>query len=145
MNASRKTAINDGDKTNHSKRKSADLFLKGISKRIDIRGNELCFYIVLTLPNIELIWCEENEGQDAYTHPIYEQITNRTNWMIENRFFAIRSWRQSRDDNSVVYNRIANRVVNSSYPRRYYLRIVDNNESTHETRKEILEKCAMVR
>lgn len=138
-----KTSITNGDKTNNSKRKSSNAFIKAISKRGDTRGNECNFYIVLTLPNIELIWCEENEGQDAYTHPIYEQIKNRTDWMTENKFFAIHSWRRSREDNSVVYNNA--RVGQGSYPRRYYLRIVDDNESTPETRNDILQKCAMVR
>jgi hypothetical protein len=139
-----KEFINSSE-SNRSKRKSADFLVKEISKRQDIYTKEYNFYIVLTRPNIELIWCEEHDGLDGYTHPIYVEIKNRTAWMVRNRFFACHSWRCNRDDDSVVYNVTPNRVGQSSYPRRYFLRIMDNNESTHQTRYNILKECAMVR
>ena len=128
-----------------SKRKAADFLVKEISKRHDSYTKEYYFYIILTKPNIELIWCEEHEGLDAYTHPIYIEIKSRSSWMVRNRFFAFHSWRQSREDESVVYNLPPNRAGQGSFPRRYFLRIMDNNESTHQTRYTILKECALVR
>ena len=128
-----------------SKKKSGDVFFHEISKRNDINRKACDFYIVLTKPNRELIWCEENKRQDAFTHQIYCQIMNRTAWMTRHPFFAIHSWRTILQDNSVLYNTTPNRVGQYSYPRRYYLRIMDNNESTHHSRNSILQECVTVR
>ena len=144
MDSSQSTELNNSSQGFRSKRKPADLLVKEISKRHDSYTKEFYFYIVLTKANIELIWCEEQEGLDAYTHPIYMEIKNRTAWMVRNRFFAFNSWRQSRQDDSVVYNSTPNRVGQGSFPRRYFLRIMDNDESTHESRYNILKECALV-
>ena len=144
MDLSESTELNNSSQGFRSKRKPADLLVKEISKRHDSYTKEFYFYIVLTKANIELIWCEEQEGLDAYTHPIYMEIKNRTAWMVRNRFFAFNSWRQSRQDDSVVYNSTPNRVGQGSFPRRYFLRIMDNDESTHESRYNILKECALV-
>lgn len=131
--------------TSKSKRKNSELLVQQLSKRTDLKLNKECqFYIVLTKANIELIWCEEYPGQDAYTHPMYEHIQNRTNWMIENKFVAVYSWRQSKENNAVTYNTTSNKVGQASYPRRYYIRIVDPNESTPQSRNDILQSCANV-
>ena len=144
MDSSQSTELNNSSQGFRSKRKPADLLVKEISKRHDSYTKEFYFYIVLTKANIELIWCEEQEGLDAYTHPIYMEIKNRTAWMVRNRFFAFHSWRQSRQDDSVVYNSTPNRVGHGSYPRRYFLRIIYNDESTRESRYNILKECALV-
>ena len=144
MDLSESTELNNSSQGFRSKRKPADLLVKEISKRHDSYTKEFYFYIVLTKANIELVWCEEQEGLDAYTHPIYMEIKNRTAWMVRNRFFAFNSWRQSRQDDSVVYNSTPNRVGQGSFPRRYFLRIMDNDESTHESRYNILKECALV-
>ena len=144
MDSSQSTELNNSSQGFRSKRKPADLLVKEISKRHDSYTKEFYFYIVLTKANIELVWCEEQEGLDAYTHPIYMEIKNRTAWMVRNRFFAFNSWRQSRQDDSVVYNSTPNRVGQGSFPRRYFLRIMDNDESTHESRYNILKECALV-
>ena len=144
MDSSQSTELNNSSQGFRSKRKPADLLVKEISKRHDSYTKEFYFYIVLTKANIELVWCEEQEGLDAYTHPIYMEIKNRTAWMVRNRFFSFNSWRQSRQDDSVVYNSTPNRVGQGSFPRRYFLRIMDNDESTHESRYNILKECALV-
>ena len=129
-----------------SKRKAADILLKELSTSSDCktRTKECRFYITLTKANIELIWCEEYEGQDAFTHPIYEHIKNRSPWMMRNRFIAFYSWRQSRDFNFKVLNATPPKIGQSPYPRRYYLRIVDDNESTPESRRKVLLECVNV-
>lgn len=136
-----KPSIDDGKKTSSSKRKSAEQFVRDVKKRSDVKNKEFPFYIALTMANIELIWCDESEGNDAYTHPIYLHIQNRTDWMVQNRFAGVYSWRQNKQNNETKYNSASTK---SAYPRRYYLRIMDPNESTHQSRYEILQKCAQV-
>ena len=129
-----------------SKRKGAELFIQELSKKSNVKVYKQCqFFIVLTKANIELIWCEENPYQDAYTHPLYEHIQNRTQWMIRNRFIAVHSWRAKDNSGGVEFNATSNKVGQAPYPRRYYLRIVDDNESTNSTRRTILDECAKVR
>jgi hypothetical protein len=137
----------DKNESGKSKRKSANILLKELSRCSDskTRIKEFCFYITLTKANIELIWCEEYEGQDAFTHPIYEHIKNRSSWMMRNRFIGIYPWRQNRDLNFKVLNVTQTKIGQPAYPRRYYLRIVDDDdESTPESRRKLLLECVNV-
>jgi hypothetical protein len=134
-----------GQKNACNKRKSASDFIQELASTKYVKGQrEYYFYITLTMPSIELIWCDEYEGQDAYTHPIYEQILNRTQWMKDNHFAGIYSRRASRSVDSITYNKTPPKSGQTCYPRRYYLRIVDPNTSTVDSRRAILEKCVQV-
>ena len=124
-----------------SKRKAADTLVQEFSKP---QMKSYQFYIMLTKPNVELIWCEEYAGQDAYTHPIYEHIMNRTTWMKRFKFVASYSWRESKNADNALYNVVPSRQNNTLYPRRYYMRIVDENESTTQSRYDILLECMNV-
>lgn len=131
---------------NQSKRKSANTFIKELSGNKHVKGlKEYQFYITLTKANVELIWCEEYEGQDAYTHPIYDNIVTRSKWMTDNRFVGFYSWRTSKESNSIKYNAAATKAGQTVYPRRYYLRIVDTDESTTHSRYSVLMECVKVR
>jgi hypothetical protein len=133
------------DTTNQNKRKSASAITKSVSLTKHGKGNKDCyFYIALTMANIELIWCDEYEGQDAFTHPIYDHIVNRSKWMIDNNFIDFYAWRKHKEDNTIVYNTTASKVGQSVFPRRYYVRVVDPGESTTESRYNILVKCVEV-
>ena len=128
-----------------SKRKSANEFITQLSLTKYVKGQkEYHFYIALTKPNIELIWCEEYPGQDAYTHPMYDQILNRTKWMSDNHFIGFFSRRTSKSTNTILYNEAAAKPGQTIYPRRYYLRIVDSNESTIQSRHAVLKECVEV-
>ena len=134
------------DGTKQSKRKNANDFVNEISVSKYVKAQkEYHFYIALTLANIELIWCDEYAGQDAYTHPIYDQILHRTKWMKENHFIGFYSRRLSKQSsNSILYNAAPAKTGQTNYPRRYYLRIVDPNQSTTYTRQAVLTECVEV-
>jgi hypothetical protein len=133
------------DATYKSKRKSASAITKEVSLTKHGKSTKNCyFYIVLTMANTELIWCDEYEGQDAFTHPLYDHIVNRSKWMIDNNFIDFYAWRKSKEYNDIVYNATTTKVGQSVFPPRYYVRVVDPNESTTESRYRILVKCVEV-
>lgn len=128
-----------------SKRKAANELVKEVSQTKYQKANkEYQFYIALTMANIELIWCNENIGQDAYTHPIYENITSRSAWMTKYNFIAFYPWRTSKTSNTIVYNTTSSKAGHSAFARRYYVRIVDPNQSTANSRFDVLMECVKV-
>jgi hypothetical protein len=132
--------------TNLSKRKNASTIVSEVSLTKHTKGNkEFRFYIVLTKANIELIWCDEYDGQDAFTHPIYDHIINRSKWMVENQFIDYYPWRTSKNINKICYNVMPTKLGQPPFPRRYYLRLVDPGESTRESRFQVLDQCVKVR
>lgn len=126
-----------------SKRKSAKALLEDfhVNRAPPTRNNK--FYIALTRPNIELIWCDDYIGQDAYTYPILKEIIDNSDWAKDNKFAASYSFRESRESNTLLFN-VTPAKNNTLYPRRYFIRFVDENESTKQSRYQILEKCVNV-
>ena len=130
---------------NQSKRKNASTIVSEVSLTKHNKVNkESRFYILLTKANIELIWCDEYEGQDAFTHPIYDHIVNRSKWMAENQFIDFFPWRTSKSINKIRYNVMPTKLGQSAFPRRYYLRLVDPGESNRESRFHVLDQCVQV-
>jgi hypothetical protein len=87
------------------------------------------FKVLKLKADIEIIWCEKTPRDDAFIHPLIQDIEDNELFR-EHGIITIIQRRMSHLDNMICFN------ANDPYPRRLIVRIID--ESTPESRRAIL-------
>jgi len=101
------------------------------------RMNKL--YISRVLGDLEIFWMEQTELQDSNTYPLFSSVRNKNRFATANNIIMVARRR------SDVSRDVPARNDEDIYSRRYYVRAVDPNTSTGQSRLEFLVDVAEVR
>ena len=89
--------------------------------------------------NLELIWCERDPGQDGYTQPLATDLQSEDPNSLTSRYnIFMYGSRRMNERGGVQLNR------DTDYPRRYYVRVVDETE-TRINRLSVMQEICRVR
>ena len=102
------------------------------------------FYILLTAADIELIWCDAYEGQDALMNDLRMAIVDKKKHVVcKLGLITSCSMHVGKDNNTVILNRTPSKQDHQHYPCWYYVHLVEG-ESMSETHKQFLNQLAKV-
>ena len=85
---------------------------------------EMTLYSMCIQGNLELIWCEKDPQQDGFTQPLATDLLSQDQTSITSRYnIFMYGSRRMNQFGRVQFNR------DDSFPRRYYVRMLRENET----------------